>query len=236
MSLRNGLSLQRSFYTGELSRKIIDELTAAGSPLVADDLASHKALNVELLSLEIDGHKLFNMPPPTQGLASLMLLGIYARLKNKSVDDFDYIHSLIESTKQAFRIRDRYVSDPAYMEKPAEDYLHAGFLDELAAGVNPQVAQPWPDAATGGDTVWMGAVDSEGRSVSFIQSIYWEFGSGVILPSTGITWQNRGTSFSLKGSRKRRQWYFPVMFLVVMICSNRSRHQDGYWEKHGVVT
>lgn len=186
-----------SFYTGELSKKIIDELASAGSPIVAADLANHKALDVKLLALEVGGHRLFNMPPPTQGLASLMLLGIFSRLSVKSVDDFDYIHGLIESTKQAFRIRDQYVSDPAYMSRPAEEFLNAKLLDELAAGVDKKIAQPWPDAVPGGDTVWLGAVDSEGRSVSFIQSIYWEFGSGVVLPSTGITWQNRGTSFSL---------------------------------------
>ena len=185
------------FYTGELSRTIIDELSAAGSPLLASDLANHKALRVKLLSLQIDGHKLYNLPPPTQGLASLMLLGIYARLNNSSIDDFDYIHGLIESTKQAFRIRDRHVSDPAYMVRDAAEFLQDTCLDELAAGVNKSVAQPWPAAVPGGDTVWLGAIDNAGRSVSFIQSIYWEFGSGVILPSTGITWQNRGTSFSL---------------------------------------
>ena len=188
------------FYNGELSKKIIDELAAAGSPVVAEDLASHKALQVKPLALEIDGHKLFNMPPPTQGLASLMLLAVYSRLGIKSFDDFDYVHGLIESTKQAFRIRDKHVSDPAYMSRTAEEFLEAKFLDQLASGVDGKTAQPWPDAVPGGDTVWLGAMDSEGRSVSFIQSIYWEFGSGLVLPSTGITWQNRGTSFSLDES------------------------------------
>ena len=189
-----------SFYTGELSKKIIAELAVAGSPIVAEDLASHKALEVKPLALEIDGHNLFNMPPPTQGLASLMLLAIYSRLSIKSCDGFDYVHGLIEATKQAFRIRDRHVSDPAYMSRPAEEFLNAKFLDELAAGVDRKTAQSWPDAVPGGDTVWLGAIDKEGRSVSFIQSIYWEFGSGVVLPSTGITWQNRGQSFSLDES------------------------------------
>jgi len=189
-----------SFYNGALAKKIVHELAAAGSPIVAEDLARHKALPVKPLALEIDGHKLFNMPPPTQGLSSLMLLGVYSRLGINSFDDFDYIHGLIESTKQVFRIRDKHVGDPAYMSRAAEEFLQPKFLDELAAGVNRKTAQMWPDAAAGGDTVWLGAMDSEGRSVSFIQSIYWEFGSGVVLPSTGITWQNRGTSFSLDES------------------------------------
>jgi len=132
----------------------------------------------EPLSLEVAGHRLYNMPPPTQGLASLMVLGVFSRLGIQSLDDFDYVHNLIEATKQAFRIRDSHVSDPAYMNEPAEHFLNAALLDELAAGVDKNKAQPWPDAAPGG-------------------SIYWEFGSGVVLPSTGITWQNRGTSFSL---------------------------------------
>ncbi len=190
----------QDFYTGKLSEKILSELAAAGSPLVAADLANHKALTVKLLSLDIDGHKLYNLPPPTQGLASLMLLGVYARLNNSSIDDFNYIHGLIESTKQCFRVRDKYVGDPAYMLKPAEEFLASSLLDELASGIDREIAQPWPDAEAGGDTVWLGAIDKEGRSVSFIQSIYWEFGSGVILPSTGVTWQNRGTSFSLDES------------------------------------
>lgn len=186
-----------SFYQGKLSDLIINELQAAGSPIVVQDLRAHEALQVKPLSLEVAGHRLYNMPPPTQGLASLMLLGVFSRLGIQSIDDFDYVHGLIEATKQAFRIRDSQVSDPAYMDQPAEQFLNAELLDELAAGIDNRKAQPWPDAATGGDTVWLGAIDKEGRSVSFIQSVYWEFGSGVVLPSTGITWQNRGTSFSL---------------------------------------
>jgi gamma-glutamyltranspeptidase/glutathione hydrolase len=140
------------------------------------------------------------MPPPTQGLASLMLLGIFSRLDVTSVDDYAYVHALVESTKQAFRVRDAEVSDPQYMRHPAEHFLTATELDRLAGGVDMKAAQPWPDASVGGDTVWLGAVDGSGRAVSFIQSIYWEFGSGVILPESGVTWQNRGTSFSLDAS------------------------------------
>ena len=70
-------------------------------------------------------------------------------------------------------------------------------LDELTSGVDAKKASPWPDAQLGGDTVWLGGMDADGRTVSFIQSIYWEFGSGVVLEGSGVLWQNRGTSFSL---------------------------------------
>ncbi len=193
----NGLD---DFYRGDMARSMASDLAAAGSPLALDDLNAHNCLAVKPLSLQVAGHKVYNMPPPTQGLASLMLLGIYERLGVGSVDDYAFVHALVESTKQAFRIRDRQVSDPAWMAKPAESFLDAGLLDELAAGIDPHNAIPWPDAAPGGDTVWLGAIDSSGRSVSFIQSIYWEFGSGVVLPESGIVWQNRGTSFSLDES------------------------------------
>ena len=126
-----------------------------------------------------------------------MLLGIYARLGIKEADDFHYIHALVEATKEAFRVRDRHVTDPAYMDAEPASFLSPEHLERMASAVNPTTATPWPDAPPGGDTVWLGAVDAQGRAVSFIQSIYWEFGSGVVLPETGITWQNRGTSFSL---------------------------------------
>lgn len=185
------------FYTGQIAESLAGDLQTAGSPIKREDLARHRALTVEPLSLQIGDHQLFNMPPPTQGLASLMLLGIFKKLGIKEIDNFDYVHGLIESTKQAFLIRDSEVSDPAYMKTPATDFLSDDLLTRLAAAVDSGKAAPWPPGSVGGDTVWLGAIDKSGHAVSFIQSIYWEFGSGVVLPGTGIVWQNRGTSFSL---------------------------------------
>lgn len=195
--VRNGLD---DFYRGDLAQSVARDLEAAGSPLRIGDLHNFQALQVAPLELDLNGHKVFNLPPPTQGLASLMLLGIFSRLDVNTVDDFNYVHGLVESTKQAFRVRDTQVSDPAYMQQKAEHFLTAESLDRLAANINSSKADPWPDASVGGDTVWLGAVDRDGRAVSFIQSIYWEFGSGVVLPESGITWQNRGTSFSLNSA------------------------------------
>ncbi|MEM7258203.1 MAG: gamma-glutamyltransferase, partial [Pseudomonadota bacterium] len=146
------------FYRGALGESIAADLEAAGSPLRHSDLQQYQALQVTPLSMQIQGNTLFNMPPPTQGLASLMLLGIFSRLNITSSDDFDYVHGLVESTKQAFRVRDSEVSDPAFMRQPAGHFLTDAVLDELAAGVDLSVAAPWPDASQGGDTVWLGAV------------------------------------------------------------------------------
>ncbi|MDE0308181.1 MAG: gamma-glutamyltransferase family protein [Albidovulum sp.] len=185
------------FYRGELARSIAADLARAGSPVLAMDLFHHEALEVEPLSLAVAGHKLYNMPPPTQGLASLILLGVYERLGIDTAETAEFVHGLVEATKRAFRIRDAHVTDPEYMQTDPESFLSGAKLDSIAAEVDPTRASPWANTADAGDTVWLGVIDGEGLAVSFIQSIYWEFGSGLILDETGIAWQNRGTSFSL---------------------------------------
>ena len=186
-----------SFYRGDLAQSLAKDLEAVGSPLRLADLETFKARRVDPLSVEVAGHRVFNMPPPTQGLASLMLLGIAQHLQLGEPDSFDFVHTLLEATKRAFLVRDRHVTDPDYMAVDPASFLTPGVLRETAGKVDPAKAMPWPACANSGDTVWLGAIDREGRAVSFIQSTYWEFGSGVVLPESGIVWQNRGTSFSL---------------------------------------
>ena len=97
----------------------------------------------------------------------------------------------LESAKQAFLVRDSHVTDPAYMDVDPAEFFTDAALDELAAAIDTTTALPWPQPAKPGDTVWLGAIDAAGNAVSFIQSIYWEFGSGLVLPQTGVLWQNR---------------------------------------------
>ena len=190
----NGLD---DFYRGDLARSMAADLEAAGTPLRLADLERHQALLVKPLEVDVAGHRVFNMPPPTQGLASLILLAVYARRNVQHADDFDFVHNIVEATKRAFRIRDAHVTDPAYMSTDATSYLDAAGLDAMAADIDPKKAMAWPDVSEKGDTVWLGSADQYGNAVSFIQSIYWEFGSGTVLNESGIVWQNRGTSFSL---------------------------------------
>ncbi len=187
-----------SAYRGPLAHDIAAELRAAGSPLSLADLQAHQADIVTPLTVEISAGRLYNMTPPTQGLAALMILALYDRLGVSEAERFAHIHGLVEATKRAFRIRDKHVGDPAYMPIPAQEFLDdAALLDTLAASIDPARALPWPQPPSEGDTVWFGVIDGEGRAVSAIQSIYFEFGSGVVLPNTGINWQNRGSSFRL---------------------------------------
>lgn len=185
------------FYRGDLARSMAADLEKAGSPLRLPDFERYQATLVTPLSLDVAGHKVFNMPPPTQGLASLLILGLYARRIANEADGIDHLHRLVECTKAAFRVRNRHVTDPDYMERAAVDFLTEESLAALDKTVATDRAAPWPDPSKHGDTVWLAATDRSGLSVSFIQSIYWEFGSGVVLPQSGVTWQNRGTSFGL---------------------------------------
>ena len=185
------------FYRGELARRITSELEKAGSPVRITDLARHQAREVAPLAVRLKDGIVYNLPPPTQGLASLTLLGVFDRLGCTQAESFDYVHLLVEATKCAFKVRDAHVTDPAYMDSDPARFLTDEALENMAANIDRRQALPWGARATGGDTVWLGAIDAAGRAVSFIQSIYWEFGSGVVLPETGVAWQNRGTSFQL---------------------------------------
>ncbi|MCZ6494946.1 MAG: gamma-glutamyltransferase, partial [Alphaproteobacteria bacterium] len=172
---REGLD---DFYRGKLARDIVADLESAGSPVSTDDLARHRALVVAPLEVGLASGTVYNMPPPTQGLASLILLAVFERLGVNDADGFDFVHGLVEATKCAFRVRDAHVTDPKYMDVEPGTFLTADVFDDMASSVDAAKAAPWPEAEPGGDTVWLGAIDGEGRVVSFIQSVYWEFGSG----------------------------------------------------------
>jgi gamma-glutamyltranspeptidase/glutathione hydrolase len=185
------------FYRGEIAAANAAALARLGSPVTADDLRTHRAVEAAPLRVAVRAGTVFNAPPPTQGLASLIILGVFDRLACGEAEGFAHLHGLVEATKQAFLVRDRIVTDPAYMSEDPLAYLREPALAEMASRIRPDTALPWPQPARGGDTVWLGAIDAEGRAASLIQSIYWEFGSGVVLADTGVLWQNRGISFSL---------------------------------------
>jgi len=193
-----------SFYRGSLAKSLASELMQAGSPLTLKDLNSHQAKLIDPLSVDFHNRqgnsKLFNMVPPSQGLISLMILGIMDRIGGWDTDPegAEFIHAQVEATKLAFGVRDQYLTDPAFMKVDPQSLLSKASLDNLAARLHKNKAAPWGNKTSPGDTVWMGVIDKHGIAVSFIQSIYHEFGSGVVLPTSGVNWQNRGCSFSLK--------------------------------------
>lgn len=188
------------FYRGDLARAIAKDLASIGSPLTLSDLEGYAAREVAPLKLAHSTGTLYNMTPPTQGVISLAILGILDRLglAKLECDSADHVHAVVEATKQAFLgIRDKHVTDPAFMKVEPQSLLDDAALQSLAQGISMEKAAPWGGKSKPGGTIWMGVIDGQGRAVSFIQSIYHEFGSGVVLPASHVNWQNRGCSFSL---------------------------------------
>jgi gamma-glutamyltranspeptidase/glutathione hydrolase len=189
-----------SFYRGELARDFAAGLQAVGAPMTLDDLHAHQATQVKPLCLSHSAGEIYNLPPPTQGLVSLLILALLDRsgLSIADADTAQHVHLIVEATKQAFGVRDHYICDPRYMSVGANALLRTAALDVLAANIDRRTPSAWNGGTKPGDTVWMGVVDSSGLAVSFIQSIYHEFGSGVVVGDTGVLWQNRGASFRLE--------------------------------------
>jgi gamma-glutamyltranspeptidase len=189
-----------SFYTGALAEQMAAELAAAGVPLGAADLAAQKASVGRPLKIALPVADIYNCGPPSQGLASLLILGLFARLNVPRADSFDHVHGIVESTKIAFAIRDREIGHRDDDGSVLERYLTDPELERAALSIDRRHAAAWAGGAGEGDTVWFGVIDANGRAVSAIQSLYFEFGAGIGLTQSGFVWQNRGCAFELKGA------------------------------------
>ncbi|HMK71616.1 MAG TPA: gamma-glutamyltransferase [Xanthobacteraceae bacterium] len=186
------------FYRGDVGREIAADLAHISSPLTREDLTRYRAALAEPLHVELPDATVYNTDAPTQGIASLLILALFARLGVTEAEGFDHIHGLVEATKRALRVRDRVVTDPNALAHALDRCLELRFIAGEVMKIDRRKAARWPLTAGEGDTVWMGAADASGLVVSYIQSLYWEFGSGCVLPRTGVLMQNRGISFSLQ--------------------------------------
>lgn len=186
----------RDFYEGDVGREIAADLERIGAPVTREDLRRVEARLRTPLTVKLDDATVYNSAPPTQGLVSLAILGLLERLGVRSDEDAAFVHAATEAAKRAFAFRETMcVDDPP---GDPQELLTAEGLDREAAAVDLRRAAPYPPPPSGdGDTIWMGAIDRTGVAVSYIQSIYWEYGSGCVLPATGVLMQNRGAAFSL---------------------------------------
>lgn len=188
----------QDFYRGDVGREIAADLARLGAPVTRADLEGFAAVERAPLALRRRDATLYNVPPPAQGLAALMILGILDRLDIRGAQSPAHHHGLIEATKRAFAVRDRVVTDVAHLRHDPAAFLTPERLARAAARIDLRRAASVPLPAPGeGDTVWMGAIDGEGLAVSYTQSVHGAYGSGTVLPATGLCWQNRGTAFSL---------------------------------------
>jgi gamma-glutamyltranspeptidase / glutathione hydrolase len=192
----------RAFYEGELAQRIADHARAHGAALSMEDLAAHRNEWCGTVRMDFGAAELHEIPPNGQGIAACMALGILAELGigNHDPDGADALHLQIEAMKLAFADLETWVGDPGHMQAvSASDLLDRDYLRRRARLVDPRQAQ---DFGAGpprhGGTVCLAAGDASGMMVSWIQSNYQGFGSGVVVPGTGIALQNRGHGFSLE--------------------------------------
>ncbi len=188
----------REFYEGDLAERLVRGLRAAGSPLDARDLATTQAREEAPLRVPYRGGELVGLQPPTQGVTMLEIMGTLAHFDFGAIEEgsADYYHVLVEAVKCAFVDRDRYVSDPDFAEVPVAALLAPETLAAHARSIDMRRARAWPHRFRHGDTVFIGATDREGRSVSLLQTVYFDWGSGVVAGDTGVLWHNRGAAFS----------------------------------------
>ncbi|MGB2715445.1 MAG: gamma-glutamyltransferase, partial [Vicinamibacterales bacterium] len=191
-----------AFYKGEIARAIVAYCQKNGGFLSVEDFASQKSEWVEPISTTYRGHTLYEMPPNGQGLTALLTLNILEGIDLKSMraEPERYYHTLIEATKIAFADRNRYIADPAFSKVPVKELLSKDYAARRRALIDPQQAI---DATAGtvrmgNDTTYFSVIDKDRNAVSFINSIFFNFGSASVAGDTGIVLQNRGAGFSLE--------------------------------------
>jgi len=191
----------KTFYKGEIAKKIADHATSTGGKIKESDLAAHHSEWVEPISQEYHGIDMHEIPPNGQGLAVLIALGLLRRrnIQGYPPDSADSIHLQVEAMKIAFAEAHRYIADPAVMDIQPQMLLDDSFLTKRVKEIRMKKAM-YPKASIPVEkgTVYLAAADDNGMMVSYIQSNYMGFGSGIVIPGTGIALQNRGNGFSLK--------------------------------------
>jgi gamma-glutamyltranspeptidase/glutathione hydrolase len=190
-------------YGGALGRTIVNRVRALGGFLRIDDLARHEPVWVDPISVPFRGHTVWELPPNGQGVAALEMLRILEPydLAAMGHNSAPYLHHLIEAKKLAFADLARWVGDRDAMAVGPERLLDDRFIEARRAALDPGRAatRVQPGAAVvSSETIYLAAADADGNMVSFINSIYWEFGSGVVVPGTGFALQNRGAGFTLQ--------------------------------------
>jgi gamma-glutamyltranspeptidase / glutathione hydrolase len=189
------------FYAGEVAADMVAELRAIGGLHALEDFAAQRATYVEPISLAYRGVELFELPPSNQGVVALIMLKMLEQLgfegKPQSADHY---HLLMEVARLAYAVRDTFVADPDAAAVPVEHMLDDTVIAQLAKRIDRKKHQaelgPIPRPA-GSDTVCFSIVDEKGMTVSFINSLYGDFGTGIVTPKTGVNFHNRGEGFVL---------------------------------------
>ncbi|TFH64288.1 MAG: gamma-glutamyltransferase family protein, partial [Gemmatimonadales bacterium] len=192
-----------AMYGGALGAEIVETVQAQGGFLTLQDLRDHRPAWVEPLSVDFQGYEVWELPPSGQGIAALEMLKILDSFDMKTMghNSADYLHHIIEAKKLAFADMARYVSDRDHLEGDITALLEDSYIAERSALIDPTRAAERADPGRpfdSGETIYLSVADAEGNMVSFINSIFEYFGSGVVAPGTGFVLQNRGAGFTLE--------------------------------------
>lgn len=195
-----------AFYRGPIAAKIAAFMDKEGGLVTARDLANHRATWTEPISTTYLGKTILAFPPNTQGATFLEMLNL-AELQDLTAmgrTSADYVHTLVEGAKLAYADRDAYIADPDFAKVPLDRLLSKEYAKELGRRIRRDsiAADAAGDGTRDGtgDTIYLTVIDKDGNAVSMIQSLFAAFGSGRMVPGTGITLQNRGSLFSLDPS------------------------------------
>ena len=190
-------SKSKSFYKGELAEKIDSFSSQYGGFLTKEDLAAFSPEWVNPINVNYRGYDVWEIPPNGQGLVALIALNILNGFEFTSKDDPETYHKQIEAMKLAFSDGKRYITESKQMKIKVEDLLSHGYAEERRKLIGKEALTPYPGRPPKEGTVYLATADSMGNMVSYIQSNYMGFGSGLVVPGTGISLQNRGSNFSL---------------------------------------
>jgi len=191
-----------TFYGGALGRRIVARLAALGGFITLADLTRNVPTWVTPISVPFRDYRVWELPPNSQGIAALEMLRILEPydLKAMGHNSAPYLHHLIEAKKLAYADLDRFIGDAEHLDMPAEEMLTDGFIAERRGHLDPSRAQAQVDPGplrTQSETIYLTAADAEGNMVSFINSNFDLFGSGIVVPGTGFALHNRGAGFTL---------------------------------------
>ncbi|MCD8508565.1 MAG: gamma-glutamyltransferase family protein [Bacillus sp. (in: Bacteria)] len=186
-----------SFYRGELAEKIHEFSKKHGGYITKEDLAAFEPEWVKPISVNYKGYDVWEIPPNGQGLIALMALNMLKNDEFHSRDEVDTFHKQIEAMKLAFADGEKYITEEKEMSVTVADMLSDGYAEKRRALIGDEALPPEAGDPSAGGTVYLATADGEGNMVSFIQSNYMGFGSGIVVPGTGIALQNRGHNFSL---------------------------------------
>lgn len=188
-----------AFYHGSIATHLTDYLAAVGGLLTPSDFAAHRSDWVEPITTAYRGYQVAELPPNSQGFTVLQMLNLIEPfdLQHLGHGTVAYYHLMVEAIKLAFVDRDRWLTDPDFVDIPTTALISKTYSDERRGQIGWAAANGVGTQAVGGDTVYTAVVDAAGNAVSVIQSLYFDFGSAVVVPGTGFALQNRGTFFSL---------------------------------------